>query len=1012
MYRFWFVILALTVLMPSANAEFVTVNGINYTVNYENGTAVCTGGGNGDVVIGTPLSHSSGDIKVIGIESEAFKNNKDITSVTLIGGISKIGDGAFKQCMNLKSLIIKSPVKYMGEYTFEKCTMLREVQLGDSLTSIGVKTFFKCPITSISLPTALKCIEDSAFYDCKSLKEINFNNKLERIGTNVFSGCNLEKIDLPESLEEIGEYAFANGIATALRSTLIIPSQVKIIRKGAFKFCYFSHIQLSDGKTELTIEDGNFTKCNDSYSSSYSLYFGRNLSSNSIQFNNDSLISNIQIGNNIEIIPAHAFENCANLRKAYLGESVIEIGDYAFANCPLLSDVSFVEGPMNAVRCPLTRIGRYAFAGTCDWSLLKFPDTITTIGEGAFSNCGEISTIWWPATINRIPYKCFENVSCGSFQMDECDTELKIDVRSMPQTINRLYLKRPIDKTNWHQFGENHETYYVYIGHGNKIIPECAFINSSLQDVKISDEVESIEYSAFAMCTGLTEIQIPNSVTTIGNTAFRNCTNLKRVSLGNSIRHMGSSVFEGSDNIIIVQSLNENPPKIDGFRPFTDEVYNNASLLVPWQSGNLYRDAFGWKDFVTLTEEAPPYSSLCVEPSKVELYQNERLDIKIQPKYNNDSLEASPSFNYDFICELSNRDIVYADTDFNDNYTIHLLGLKIGSAVLTISSKKYPDIKCECIINVKPIENITLSMSTCKLKERESITLSAIITPAEAKSATLIWSTNEKIVSINNISDNQNSIITGVNAGKTKIVVATTDGSNLSAECDIEVLPIAHSIGFVATNRDIIHKGEQAQLSVNIYPDSADKTLKWCSTNTEVVIVDDNGVITGVNEGYARIVASTQDGSNLSIDCMIDVIGPYISSISLDPISIEGIEGEQIQINATVLPEDATNKLLAWRSSDESVATVDNNGLVSLLQEGTATITASATDGSGVSAECAVAVTKNAGIEDILTDKNTYVKIFNLSGILVYEGIYSVAKLVPDYYIVVCDGKNIKIKVD
>lgn len=1012
MSRFCVVILVLTILIPNANAEFVTVNGINYSVNYENRTAVCTGGGYGDIVIGAPLPHSSGDITVIGIESEAFKNNKDITSVTLIGGVSKIGDSAFMQCRNLKSLIIKSPVEYMGKYTFEKCTMLSEVQLGDSLTSIGVKAFLECPITSISLPMSLKCIEDSAFYACTSLKEINFNNNLERIGANVFWRCKLENIDLPESLEEIGEYAFAEGIITVPRSALIVPSQVKIIRKGAFKFCYFYHIQLSDGKTELTIEDGNFTKCNDLYSSSYSLYLGRNLSSNSIQFNNDSLISNIQIGKNIEIIPAHAFENCANLVRAYLGESVIEIGDYAFANCPLLDGVPFVEGPINVVKCPLTRIGRYAFAGTGNWSLLKFPETITTIYEGAFSNCGKISTIWWPATINKIPYKCFDNVSCGSFQMDECDTELSLDARSMPLTINSLYLKRPIDKTNWHQFGENHKTYYVYVGHGNKSIPECAFIQSSLEAINISNEVETIGYSAFVKCHSLKEITIPNSVTTIDNTAFSDCTNLKRVSLGNRISHMGSSVFEGSDNIVVVQSLNENPPIIDGFRPFTDEVYNNACLLVPWQSGNLYRETFGWKDFVTLTEEAPRYSSLFIEPSKVELYQNERLDIKIKPKYSDDSLEASPSFNYDFICEISNRDIAYANIDYNDNYTIHLSGLKIGSALLTISSKKYPDIKCECIINIKPIENLNLSMSTCKLKERESVPLSAIITPTEAESATLIWSTNEKIVSINNISSNKNKIITGVNAGKTQIIVTTTDGSNLSAVCDIEVLPIAHRINFIATNRDIIQKGEQVQLFVDINPDSADKTLKWHSTNTEVAIVDDNGVITGVNEGIARIVASTQDGSNLSIDCTIVVIGPYISSISLDPISIEGYEGEQIQINATVLPEDATNKMLAWNSSDESVASVDGSGLISLLKKGTAIITASATDGSRVSTECAVVVTEYSGIEDVLTDKNAYVKVFNLQGIKLYEGIYTDVHLEPDYYIVVCDSKSVKVKVE
>lgn len=140
--------------------------------------------------------------------------------------------------------------------------------------------------------------------------------------------------------------------------------------------------------------------------------------------------------------------------------------------------------------------------------------------------------------------------------------------------------------------------------------------------------------------------------------------------------------------------------------------------------------------------------------------------------------------------------------------------------------------------------------------------------------------------------------------------------------------------------------------------------------------------------------------------------GYLVSSISLTPVTVTGKEGEQIHINATVFPEDVTDKTILWSSSDESVATVDESGLISLLRKGTVVITASATDGSGVSAECVVVVTDEAGIESIQTDKNTYVKIFNLSGILVYEGIYSEANLEADYYIVVCDGKNVKVKIE
>ena len=64
-----------------------------------------------------------------------------------------------------------------------------------------------------------------------------------------------------------------------------------------------------------------------------------------------------------------------------------------------------------------------------------------------------------------------------------------------------------------------------------------------------------------------------------------------------------------------------------------------------------------------------------------------------------------------------------------------------------------------------------------------------------------------------------------------------------------------------------------------------------------------------------------------------------------------------------------------------------------------------------MSAECAVVVSEFGGIDEILADKSVYVRIFNLKGVLVYEGIYSDATLLPDYYIVVCDGKNIKVRV-
>ena len=81
-----------------------------------------------------------------------------------------------------------------------------------------------------------------------------------------------------------------------------------------------------------------------------------------------------------------------------------------------------------------------------------------------------------------------------------------------------------------------------------------------------------------------------------------------------------------------------------------------------------------------------------------------------------------------------------------------------------------------------------------------------------------------------------------------------------------------------------------------------------------------------------------------------------VASIELDHTSAELTEGETLQLTATIMPEDATDKSVIWASSDEAVATVDQNGLVTAMDAGTITITATTTDGSDLSASCTVTV--------------------------------------------------------
>ena len=83
------------------------------------------------------------------------------------------------------------------------------------------------------------------------------------------------------------------------------------------------------------------------------------------------------------------------------------------------------------------------------------------------------------------------------------------------------------------------------------------------------------------------------------------------------------------------------------------------------------------------------------------------------------------------------------------------------------------------------------------------------------------------------------------------------------------------------------------------------------------------------------------------------------TSVQLNQMTAEATVGGTLQLSAAVLPSNATNKTVAWTTSNGSVATVDSNGLVTAVAPGTATITATTTDGSNLSASCAVTVTGN-----------------------------------------------------
>ncbi len=156
-----------------------------------------------------------------------------------------------------------------------------------------------------------------------------------------------------------------------------------------------------------------------------------------------------------------------------------------------------------------------------------------------------------------------------------------------------------------------------------------------------------------------------------------------------------------------------------------------------------------------------------------------------------------------------------------------------------------------------------------------------------------------------------------------------------------------------------------SKLTATVSPSTAtDKSVTWSSDDPNVAVVNQSGYVTAVSNGTTTIKATTNDGTNLSAQCVVTVKLPVLAkSITLNRSQLTfNKEDDTFQLIATVKPDETTEKSVRWVSDNLSVATVNANGWVTAVANGTATITASTTDGSNKTAQCVVIV--NIPIDD------------------------------------------------
>lgn len=256
---------------------------------------------------------------------------------------------------------------------------------------------------------------------------------------------------------------------------------------------------------------------------------------------------------------------------------------------------------------------------------------------------------------------------------------------------------------------------------------------------------------------------------------------------------------------------------------------------------------------------------------------------------------------------------------------------------------------CHLIIQSRPMTSITTDVTKLSMIKGDTYTVKTTYLPENASDTRMTWKSDDaKVATVNS-----SGVITAVGAGTTSITVSAvlpqSDDKHTIATATILVTVRERlvSIAF-GSKAEYIAVGGSKTVDLRFTPsDNVNKNVTYSSSDTSIFTVTQEGVITGVKEGIAVLSCVAEDlGQSGAITCMVYVTPQEVSAtdFSITPSEDTVYIGSTIQLTPVFTPEDTTIRDVTWTSSDEAKATVDADGVVSGIAEGTTVITATYKD--------------------------------------------------------------------
>ncbi len=513
------------------------------------------------------------------IESYAFDNCKNLTTLVIPASLETIEMAAFHGCDNLRNLLLP---KSSSKFLFENGRLYSR-PMGDRPESekkdITTRIFY--PDIDFRIPEDMTTMPDfKVFYPDGSLfcrgdkyseleiygnvRNIVIHKNVTNLSGAMFSGLeNLKQFTVDDenhffkcvegvlfSKDGTVLYRYPNGIDA---TTYKVPDGVKTIGDSAFAAnSSLEEIIIPDSVTELG--DYAFGSC--------------------------EKVKNLILPPGLKTIGDNAFEGCWGLGEFVIPESVTSIGKEAFMgseiegiilppNIDNIKEGTFQDSWLESIKIGpnVKYIGDYAFSGS-QISSITIPDSVEVIGEGAFNECENLTTVHIGAGVTSFRSSAFKDcenlerievdqknpkyTSADGIVLNKLDGSLEEYPRQAPMPASfmkevdgvffwgTILMEYPEDKP---------DTRYVIPEWVSDIFPYAFAGCEHLEEVVFPKELDSIPSSAFAGCQSLKRIKLTGNIWKINFRAFRGCTSLEEIELQDSLEVIGEESFKDCSNL-------------------------------------------------------------------------------------------------------------------------------------------------------------------------------------------------------------------------------------------------------------------------------------------------------------------------------------------------------------------------------------------------------------------------------------------------------------------------------